>query len=167
MELNPGGRPGGEVKFLIGAALAAVGVWLFFDSVRFTTGHMGMISGAISRGRGGGLMETTSMGIVLVPLFIGIVALFFDVRKMWGWILVGLGLIILGIEVVSRFRPVMAIKGTHLFLLIILIAGGLGLMLRGYVEDRRLQSGEDRRLQSGEDRRLQSGGAGKRRNEDS
>lgn len=137
MELNPGGRPGGEVKFLIGAALSAVGVWLFFDSVRFTTGQMGAVSGAISGGRGGGLMETTSMGIVLVPLFIGIIVLFFDVRKTWGWVLVGLGVIILGVEVVSRFRPVMAIKGTHLFLLIIMMAGGLGLMLRGYLDDRR------------------------------
>ncbi|MDA8633196.1 hypothetical protein N9406_06110 [Verrucomicrobiales bacterium] len=147
MELNPGGRPGGEVKFLIGAVLTVAGVWLFFDSVRFTSGHMGLISGAISRGRGGGggggLMETTSMGIVLVPLFIGVIALFFDVRKMWGWALVGLGLIILGVEVVSRFRPIMAIKGTHLIMLIVLMAGGLGLMFRGYVEDRRLKSSGD------------------------
>ncbi len=145
MELKPGGRPGGEVKFLIGAVLTAIGVLLFFDSVKFTTGHMGWVSGAIARGRGGGLMETTSMGIVLIPLFIGVIALFFDVRKMWGWVLVGLGLIILGIEVVSRFRPVMAIKGTHLILLIVMIAGGLGLMFRAYLDDRRLQSGDDRR----------------------
>jgi len=137
MELNPGGRPGGEVKFLIGAVMTVLGVWLFFDSVRFTTGHMGMLSGAMSRGRGGGMMETTSMGIVLVPLFVGIIVLFFDVRKTWGWLLVGLGIVILGVEVVSRFRPIIAIKGTHLFMLIILMAGGLGLMLRGYVEDRR------------------------------
>lgn len=141
MKLEPGGKPGGEIKFLIGAVLTVIGVWLFFDSVRFTTGHGGLISNmAGGRGRGGnggGLMETTSMGIVLVPLFIGIIALFFNARQKWGWILTGLGLIILGVEVVSRFRPVIAIKGTHLFLLIILIAGGLGLMLRGYVEDRR------------------------------
>lgn len=137
MEFNPGGRPGGEVKFLIGAALTLIGIWLFFDSVRFTTGHTGLVSGAIARARGAGLMETTSMGIVLVPLFAGIVALFFDVRKAWGWALLGIGLLILGIEVVSRFRPVMAIKGTHLILLIVLIAGGLGLMLRAYVEDRK------------------------------
>ena len=61
MQLNPGGRPGGEVKFLIGALMTIVGTWLFFDSVRFPTGHMGVMSGAIARGRGGGLMETTSM----------------------------------------------------------------------------------------------------------
>lgn len=142
MQLNPGGSPGGEVKFLIGALMTIAGVWLFFDSVRFTTGHMGMISGAMSRGRGGGgLMETTSMGIVLVPLFVGIIALFFDVKKTWGWVLVGIGIVILGVEVVSRFRPVIAIKGTHLFMLIILMAGGLGLMLRGYIEDRRRGTG--------------------------
>ena len=137
MELNPGGRPGGEVKFLIGALMTIAGVWLFFDSVKFTTGHMGLISGGIARGRGGGLMETTSMGIVLLPLFAGIVALFFNSRMMWAWALTGIGIVILGVEVVSRFRPVMAIKGTHLFLLIILMAGGLGLMFRAYVEDRR------------------------------
>lgn len=137
MELKPGGQPGGEIKFLIGAVLSVVGVWLFFDSIRFTTGHGGLISNSIGRGRGGGLMETTSMGIVLVPLFIGIIALFFNARLKWGWILTGLGIVVLGIEVVSRFRPIMAIKGTHLFLLILLIAGGIGLMLRGYAEDRK------------------------------
>lgn len=142
MHLDPGGRPGGEVKFLVGAVLTILGVWLFFDSVRFTTGHMGLVSGAISRGRGGGLVETTSMGIVLVPLFIGVVALFFDVRKTWGWYLVGVGIVILAIEVVSRFRPVIAMKGTHLFLLIALVAGGLGLMLRAYFDDRRKSPGE-------------------------
>lgn len=82
------------------------------------------------------------MGIVLAPLFIGVIALFFDVRRKWGWVLTGLGLVILGVEVVSRFRPVMAIKATHLFLLILMIAGGLGLMLRGYVEERK-SKGED------------------------
>mgnify|MGYP001800456635 CR=1 FL=1 len=137
MQLNPGGQPGGEVKFLIGALMTIAGVWFFFDSVKFTSGHMGLISGGIARGRGGGLMEPTSMGSVLVPLFAGIVALVFDARKRWAWGLTLVGIVILGVEVVSRFRPVKAIKGTHLFLLIILIAGGLGLMFRAYVEDRR------------------------------
>ena len=82
-------------------------------------------------------MESTSMGIVLLPLFAGIIALFFDARRTWAWVLSGLGIVILIIEVVSRFRPIIAIKGTHLFLLIILVAGGLGLMFRAYLEDRR------------------------------
>lgn len=145
MTLEPGGRPGGEMKALIGVVLLIAGVWLFFDSVRFTTGYGGLISGAISGGRHGRMVETTSMGVVLVPLFAGLVALFFDARKMWAWWLTGLGVVILGVEVVSRFRPVMDIKATHLILLIVLVAGGLGLLLRAYVEERkaRPQGGND------------------------
>lgn len=139
MKLNPGGRPGGEVKFLIGLLLSAVGLWLFFDSVRIQTGHGGLFSGMM-HGRGGGrggMGETTSMGIVLVPLFLGIVALFFNVRQTWAWVLTWIGLGIIIIEIVSRFRPFFDMKSSHAVLMLIMIAGGAGLMLRGYVEDRR------------------------------
>jgi len=144
MKLEPGGRPGGEAKFLIGSVLAVIGVWLFFDSVQFTSAHGGVISNVLGRNGGGGVggyRETTSMGALLLPLFAGVVGLFFDVRQRWAWILTGLGIAVLGVEIVSRFRPVFAVKATHLFLMILLIAGGLGLMLRGYVEDRRQGKG--------------------------
>lgn len=139
MKLEPGGTQGGELKFLFGGVLAAVGLYLFFDSVRFTTGHHGVFSGAF-RGRGGGgggrFGETTSMGIVLVPIFIGIVALFFDAKRTWGWAITWLGVAILLIEIVSRVRFYMDSKLTHVLLMMIMIAGGFGLMLRAYVEDR-------------------------------
>ena len=143
MSLDPGGRPGGEIKFFIGLALSAVGVWLFFDSVHFTSGHRGLVSGVMNRGGAGGggrIGETTSMGIILVPLFIGVIALFFDVRKTWGWVLTILGLAILAIEIVSRLRPYYDAKASHAILMIIMIAGGFGLMLRGYLDDRRKNS---------------------------
>lgn len=138
MSLDPGGRPGGEIKFLVGVLLAGIGIWLFFDSVHITSGHRGLISGAIgNRGGGGGYRETTSMGIILVPLFIGVVALFFDVRQTWAWILTILGFLVLAIEIVSRMRPMYEAKASHAIMMMIMIAGGFGLMLRGYIEDRR------------------------------
>ena len=142
MKLQPGGSEGGEIKFLVGLLMSAAGLWFFFDSVNFTTGHHGLVSGALrgGRGGGGGLWHTTSMGIVLVPLFVGIVALFFDVRRTWAWAVTGLGVVILIVEIVSRFRPQFNVKATHGILMIVLIAGGIGLMLRAYVEDRRKNS---------------------------
>lgn len=145
MKLEPGGSQGGEVKFLIGLLLTAVGLWFFFDSVRFTTAHHGLISGALRGGRGdggggGGLGQTTSMGIVLVPLFIGVVALFFNVKRTWAWIVTLVGIAILVVEIFSRFRPQFNVKGTHAILMLILMAGGIGLMLRAYVEDRNASS---------------------------
>ncbi|MBL9160413.1 MAG: hypothetical protein JNJ70_23220 [Verrucomicrobiales bacterium] len=145
MKFEPGGAQGGELKFLLGLAMSLLGLWFFFDSVRLTTGHPGLISSALHRGRdlqpaggggGGGVGQTVSMGIVLVPVFIGVVALFFDVRRTWAWVVTWIGVGILLIEIVSRMRPEFHVKASHAILMLVLIAGGLGLMLRAYVEDR-------------------------------
>lgn len=132
------------MKFLIGLLMTLGGLWFFFDSVNLITGHHGLISGALRGGRGGGgagLGQTTSMGIVLVPLFVGVVALFFDVRRTWAWVMTWAGVAILAIEIVSRFRPQFQVKGSHAILMLVLIAGGIGFMLRAYVEERRAGNG--------------------------
>ena len=90
-----------------------------------------------------GMGQTTSMGIVLVPLFVGVVALFFDVRRTWAWIITWVGVAVLAIEIVSRFRPEFQVKGTHAIMMLVLIAGGIGFMLRAYVEDRRSGGGKN------------------------
>ncbi|MDC0275542.1 hypothetical protein OAL00_01255 [Verrucomicrobiales bacterium] len=144
MKLKPGGREGGEIIFLIGLVLACLGLWFFFDSVIMRSDSQGgMISNAM-RGRGGGggggqggrMSNTTSMGIIFVPLFIGIVALFFDVRKTWAWGVTIIGLAILVIEIVSRLRFDFAGKTSSGILMLVMIAGGFGMMLRGYIADK-------------------------------
>ena len=135
MKIAPGGREGGEGTFLLGLVMSIVGLWLLFDSVRIVGGHHGFFSGMMGRGRGGGGMmgTTTSMGIVLVPLFAGVVALFFDSRKKWAWVLTWFGLFVLVVEIISQFRPHFNVKGSQMILLLVLIAGGCGLMLKGYI----------------------------------
>ena len=39
------------------------------------------------------------------------------------WILTWVGLFILVVEIVSKFRPVFNVKGSHMILLLVLIAG--------------------------------------------
>ncbi len=68
--------------YVIGMILLIVGTYLFFDSVKVQSGGAGLLSGGISRGRGG-MMETTSMGIIFVPLLAGIVAISYDASKKW------------------------------------------------------------------------------------
>ena len=144
MNLEPGGRPGGEIKFIIGVLLAGIGLWLFFDSVRLTTGHHGLISSAFGgRGGGGGMGQTTSMAIILVPLFIGVTGLFFNVNQKWAWALTSVGILILSVEILSRMRPHFNVKASHAVLMLVMIAGGLGLMLRAYIEDSRTKIKDD------------------------
>ena len=128
-----GGTEGGAGMFATGLVLAAAGVYLFFDSVMVTTGGLGWVSGMMHRG-GGGFWETTSMGIIFVPFFIGVIALFYNARLLWAWILTALGLVVIAVEIISRIRFRLDAKTTHLLLIIVLFAAGLGLILRSYRE---------------------------------
>lgn len=141
--MNPGGTEGGTAKFIIGCLLCVVSVWLFFDSVRVVSSGFGAVSGAMHGygRRGGGAMETTSMGIIFVPFFIGLVALFYNARLKWGWVLFWVGLAIVIIEMVSRLRFRFDMKSSHLMMMIVMFAAGAGLALKGLREERDRNSG--------------------------
>lgn len=129
-----GGTDGGVRQFLIGFGLAAVGVYLFFDSVRVVTDGAGMISGALRRrGQGGGGMGgTTSMGILFVPFFLGVFSLFVNSRQKWAWGLTYIGMAILTVEILSRIQFYINTRLTHLMLMLVLFAAGCALMFRSY-----------------------------------
>lgn len=134
-----GGTEGGLGKFGIGAMLCAVGVWLLLDSIKATSGGYGVITGAMNRmgGGRGGMMDTTSMGIVFVPFFIGVVALFYDYKSRIGWWVGGIGLGIIILETLSRIRFVFSVKTSYLLLMLLMIAGGIGFILASFREARR------------------------------
>jgi len=128
-----GGTEGGTPLFLIGLALAGLGGYLFFDSVRVTT-DVGLISGMMRGGRGGGhgAWDTTSMGILFVPFLIGVIALFYNAQRKWGWWMLYLGMAVLTVEILSRIRFFLNTKLTHLLAMMVLFGAGVGLILRSY-----------------------------------
>ncbi|MGB7343280.1 MAG: hypothetical protein WBD20_03650 [Pirellulaceae bacterium] len=128
-----GGTGGGVGLFFFGLLMAVGSVYLFFDSVRVMTGHGGLFSGAMGGGRGHGRMiDTTSMGILFVPFFIGVFSLFVDSRRKWAWWLTYIGIAVLAIEVLSRIRFMIDMKMTHLLGMFVLFAAGCALMFRSY-----------------------------------
>ena len=130
--------------FFGGLLLAVGGVYFFFDSVRVTTGHAGALSGAMGGGRGHGhLMDTTSMGILFVPFFVGVFSLFVDARRRWAWYLTYIGLIVLGIEILSRIRFIIDTKLTTLLGMFVMFAAGCALMFRSYRENRDEQNSSE------------------------
>jgi hypothetical protein len=142
--LTPGGTDGGGGKFLLGLLLAAVSLYFFFDSVYVSTQGGGLISGAMrGGGGGGGLGATTSMGIVFLPFFIGVVTLFYDAKLRWGWLLTWIGLAIIVIEILSRIKFLIQIKSSHLIIMFVTFAAGAGLMLQSYRDERRERSAGD------------------------
>lgn len=129
-----GGTAGGTEQFIIGACMAGAAVYFFFDSVRMHSGGMGVVSGLLGggRGAGGGLWATGSMGIVFVPLGIGVFSLFVDASRKWAWWLTWVGLAILAIEMLSRIQFLISLKTSHFIMMLVLFLFGCALMFNSY-----------------------------------
>jgi uncharacterized protein len=115
-----GGTSGGFGLFFGGLAMAAAGGYLLLQQV---TVHSG--------GWGWGWFGGGSFGLTLVPLVVGVGFLFFDGKSRAGWVLTGLGAVIILAGIIVNleifFRP------TSLFstlVMLVLLFGGLGLVAR-------------------------------------
>jgi hypothetical protein len=129
-----GGTEGGLGQFAIGFGLAMLALYLFFDSIRVSSG-IGMVSRGLFGGRGsGGFWETTSMGIVFMPFFLGVLALFYDAKQKWAWWLMWLGVAVMAVEIISCMRFRFDIKTTHFLGMLTLFAAGAAMMMRSYRE---------------------------------
>jgi len=113
-----GGTPGGIGQFLGGLVMVAVGGYLLLNQV--TVG-----------GSFWDFFGFNSFGLSLLPLLVGVGFLFFDGKSVIGWVLstIGAGIVVAGILMSMHiwFRP------TSLYntlTMLILIAGGLGLIAR-------------------------------------
>ena len=119
---KPGGTSGGLGTFAAGTALALAGTWFFVDAVRVTTYGSGMIS----RGLGG----SAGAGVIFLPLFVAVIALFVDSQKTWAWALGAFGLAIIVIEVLSQLRFFFDQKLSHFLIMLVTVAAGIGLVIR-------------------------------------
>lgn len=119
-----GGTPGGLWEFFLGLGMAIAGAYLLTNQVTVTSGFWSF-------------WGYNTFGLSLVPLIFGIGILFFNGKSVIGWLLTFAGVVIIGAGVLANlsiyFRP------TSLFntiLMLILLAGGIGLVARGLVAHR-------------------------------
>ena len=76
---------------------------------------------------------------------IGLIALFYDAKIRWAWIVTWIGLAIIVIEILSRIRFLITIKTSHLIIMFVTFAAGAGLMLQSYRANRAEASAEEKK----------------------
>jgi len=115
---GPGGTRGGIGTFVLGLVLAVAGGYLILQQVNVTSGYWGWLG-------------PNTFGLTLIPLILGIALLFFNSRSLAGWVLAGLGVVIIFVGILANLQ--IYFRTTSLFnllIMLILFAGGLGLMAR-------------------------------------
>ncbi len=119
---NPGGTPGGMPQFLMGLVMTVVGGYLLLQQVSVNGGYWYF-------GWSGGY--GTTFGITLIPLLFGIGILFYDGRSFVGRLLTGLGALVILAGIIANLQ--IHFRSASLFdllVMLVLLVGGLGLMMR-------------------------------------
>jgi hypothetical protein len=115
---GPGGTPGGVGTFLFGLGMAIAGGYLILNQTQVTSGYWGW-------------WGTNTFGLTLIPLIIGVGLLFFNGRSIAGWLLAGGGALIILVGIIAHLQIYFSHTSLfNLILMLVLFAGGLGLMAR-------------------------------------
>ncbi len=125
-KIGAGGTSGGIVEFFVGAAMIAVGGYLFLSRASLTIPRFGF--SFPFRGQN---YQFNSFGLAMLPMLIGIGLLFYNNKNIWGWFLTVVGGIIIIVGVMANL--VLEFQRTSVFdvlLMLTLVAGGLGLVGR-------------------------------------
>lgn len=106
--------------FVVGLAMAIAGLYLLFQQVDVHGGYWRW-----------GADHDRSFGLTLLPLLAGVGVLFWNGSSKIGWVLAGGGLLIIVVGIIANMR--IHLRSMTLFdtlLILVLIAGGLGVIAR-------------------------------------
>ena len=116
---RPGGTEGGVIEFILGLAMTISGAYMLISRVVVASSFWNW----------GGY---NTFGLSLIPLAIGIACVFFNSRSIIGWILVFASIVIIASGILMNLQ--IYFQPTSLFntvIMLILFAGGIGLIARG------------------------------------
>src|ERR1700681_4012942 len=113
-----GGTPGGLGDFVIGFAMACIGGYLLSNQVSVVGSYWSFYG-------------TSTFGITLIPMLIGIGMMFFNGRSVIGWLLTIAGALVILAGVLGNMH--IYFQTTALFntvVVLIFLVGGLGLIAK-------------------------------------
>ena len=116
-----GGTPGGLGEFFLGLVMAIAGAYMIINRVTVASGFWSV-------------WGYNAFGLSLVPLIFGVGILFFNGKSVAGWLLLLIGVVSIFAGILLNLQ--IYFQPTSLFntiVMIVLLAGGIGLIARALV----------------------------------
>ncbi|WP_374350531.1 hypothetical protein [Chitinimonas sp.] len=121
-----GGTPGGSGQFLLGLIMFCGGAYLLLNAIHisssfgFATPLFGLYGG-----------YSLTSGMVMLPFLLGVGMVFYNARNVIGWLLAAGSLVALVFAVIASIQfSFRSMSAFDLIVILVLTAGGLGLLLR-------------------------------------
>lgn len=114
------------LEFFVGLLMLAAGLFMIFQNLNISSTFGGMSGYMFSFGS-----FNLPNGTIFIPMLIGIVMLFLMERKVFGWIFIAVGIVIVLAAVLMSVKMTWRTTNAYMFVLMFgLTAAGGGLVLR-------------------------------------
>ena len=119
-----GGTPGGTGQFVLGIGMVIAGGYMLLNSIRIVHGF-GFGHGLYNFGGFG-----VTSGMILLPFIIGVLIIFYDSSKWYGWLIAGGSVLALIVGAIASIRfSFTGMSAFDILVILVLLFGGIGLVL--------------------------------------
>lgn len=124
-----GGTSGGIGQFFMGLAMMCGGFYMLLNAISVNS-YFGMHNNVFGFSMFGNSMGVTG-GMIMIPMILGIVMIFYNGKSWLGWLLAvgSLAAMIFGVIASIHFQ-LRSMSAFELIVIVVLAFGGLGLFLR-------------------------------------
>lgn len=121
------------LKYVMGIALMAIGAYLLLSHIQLTGfQNIGIRSSLYSFSAGRYPLSVTT-GSIFIPFILGVIWIFYDAKKIWGWLIAGISIVALILGVIMKMRLTMSsVNAFDVGLMLTLMFGGFGMFLAAH-----------------------------------
>lgn len=121
------------IKYIMGIALMFIGAYMLLSHIQLTGFQsMGFRSSLYSFSAGRYPLSVTT-GTIFIPFILGVIWLFYDSSKLWGWLIAGISIVALILGVIMKMKLTMSsVSAFDASTMLVLMFGGFGMFLSAH-----------------------------------
>lgn len=120
------------LKHVLGIALLVIGAYLLLSHIQLSGFQSMGIRTSLYSFRAGSVPLSVTTGTIFIPFILGVIWLFYDNSKIWGWLIAGTSIVALILGVIMKMRLTMnAVSAFDMTVMLVCMFGGLGMFLAG------------------------------------
>lgn len=120
------------LKHVLGIALLAIGAYLLLSHIQLSGFQNLGVRTSLYSFRAGSYPLSVTTGSIFIPFILGIIWVFYDSSKVWGWLISGVSIVALILGVIMKMRLTMnSVSAFDMSVMLMCMFGGFGMFLAG------------------------------------
>jgi len=132
------------IKYVMGISLMAIGAYLLLSHIQLSGFQSIGIRSSLYSFSAGRVPLSITTGSIFIPFILGVIWIFYDSKKLWGWLIAGISIVALILGVIMKMRLTMSsVSAFDAGLMLTLMFGGFGMFLSAHKKNKKMAEKND------------------------